>query len=69
MSETVICFDCKGNGYLGDSKQEDTQTDCPTCKSQGSIDLNTAEGLQMDSCEDIWDEIWNDLQFNMKKNI
>jgi DnaJ-class molecular chaperone len=51
MSGSVICPACKGNGYIGSSKETDTQTDCHTCKSQGSLDLNTAEGLEMDSCE------------------
>jgi hypothetical protein len=40
-----------------------------TCKNQGCLDLNTAEDLEMDSSGDVWDEIWSDLQFNMKKNI
>jgi hypothetical protein len=69
MSGSVICPACKGNGYIGSSKETDTQTDCHTCKNQGCLDLNTAEDLEMDSCSDVWDEIWSDLQFNMKKNI
>jgi hypothetical protein len=59
MSGSVICPACKGNGYIGSSKET----------NQGCLDLNTAEDLEMDSCSDVWDEIWSDLQFNMKKNI
>jgi DnaJ-class molecular chaperone len=66
MSGSVICPDCKGNGYIGNSKETDTQTDCHTCKSQGSLDLNTAEDLEMDSSGDVWDEIWSDLQFKVR---
>ena len=69
MSGSVICPACKGNGYIGSSKEVDTQTDCHVCKNQGCLDLNTAEDLEIDSCNDVWDEIWSDLQFNMKKNI
>jgi hypothetical protein len=61
MSGSVICPVCRGNGYIGSSKETDTQADCHVCKNQGCLDLNTAENLEMDSC--------SDLQFNMKKNI
>jgi hypothetical protein len=50
MSGSVICPACKGNGYIGSSKETDTQTDCHVCKNQGCLDLNTAEDLEMDSC-------------------
>jgi DnaJ-class molecular chaperone len=50
MTNTVICPKCNGNGYLGSSKEEDQQTDCITCKSQGEI-LITDE------------TIWSTLQF------
>jgi hypothetical protein len=30
MSGSVICPACKGNGYIGSSKETDTQTDCHT---------------------------------------
>jgi hypothetical protein len=32
MSGSVICPACKGNGYIGSSKETDTQTDCHVCK-------------------------------------
>jgi DnaJ-class molecular chaperone len=66
MSGSVICPACKGNGYIGSSKETDTQTDCHTCKSQGCLDLNTAEDLETYSSGDVWDEIWSDLQFKVR---
>ena len=66
MSGSVICPDCKGNGYIGSSKQEDTQIDCHTCKSQGCLDLNTTENIATYSSGDVWDEIWSDLQFKVR---
>jgi DnaJ-class molecular chaperone len=66
MSGSVICPACKGNGYIGSSKETDTQTDCHTCKSQGCLDLNTAENIETYSSGDVWDEIWSDLQFKVR---
>jgi hypothetical protein len=34
MSGTIICPNCNGNGYVGNSKKEDQQDDCITCKNQ-----------------------------------
>jgi DnaJ-class molecular chaperone len=51
MSGTVICPDCKGNGYMGDSKQECKQQNCNNCKNQGEIPITD-------------DMIWETLQFN-----
>ena len=31
MSGSVICPACKGNGYIGSSKETDTQADCHVC--------------------------------------
>ena len=50
MSGTVICPDCKGNGYVGDSKNEDKQQDCTNCKNQGEVAITD-------------DMIWETLQF------
>jgi len=50
MSGTVICPDCKGNGYVGDSKNEDKQKDCTNCKNQGEVVITD-------------DMIWETLQF------
>lgn len=50
MSGTVICPDCKGNGYLGDSKDEHKQQDCSNCKNQGELPITD-------------DMIWATLQF------
>ena len=52
MSGCVICPECKGNGYLGNSKQECEQKDCNNCKNQGEIPITD-------------DMIWNTLQFNI----
>jgi uncharacterized Zn finger protein (UPF0148 family) len=30
MSGTIICPNCNGNGYVGNSKEEDQQDDCIT---------------------------------------
>ena len=51
MSGCVICPECKGNGYLGDSKKECEQKDCSNCKNQGEIPITD-------------DMIWETLQFN-----
>jgi len=52
MSGCVICPECKGNGYLGNSKQECEQKDCNNCKNQGEIPITD-------------DMIWDTLQFNI----
>jgi DnaJ-class molecular chaperone len=39
MSGTIICPNCNGNGYVGNSKEENQQDDCITCKNQGKIAL------------------------------
>jgi len=50
MDGYIICSKCNGNGYLGNSKEPNQQTDCKECKNQGEI-LITEE------------KIWNELQF------
>ena len=35
----IICPKCGGNGYLGGSRDADTQTDCDYCNSQGEVDI------------------------------
>ena len=35
----IICPKCGGNGYLGGSRDTDTQTDCDYCDSQGEVDI------------------------------
>jgi hypothetical protein len=54
MSGTIICPNCNGNGYVGNSKKEDQQDDCITCKNQGEIALTD-------------ETIWNTLQFITRK--
>jgi hypothetical protein len=61
MSGSVICPACKGNGYIGSSKESRYSNRLSyVCKNQGCLDLNTAEDLEMDSSGDVWDEIWSD---------
>jgi len=50
MSGMIVCPECKGNGYLGDSKDEHKQQDCTNCKNQGEVMITD-------------DMIWNTLQF------
>jgi DnaJ-class molecular chaperone len=54
MSGKIICPNCNGNGYVGNSKKEDQQDDCITCKNQGEIALTD-------------ETIWNTLQFITRK--
>jgi len=39
MSGKIICPDCNGNGYLGSSKEPDSQRDCTECNNQGEIEI------------------------------
>jgi len=52
MSNTVICPECKGNGYIGNSKDESQQNNCTQCNSQGEIIITDTT-------------IWSTLQFNI----
>ena len=54
MSGTIICPNCNGNGYVGNSKKENQKDDCITCKNQGEIALTD-------------ETIWNTLQFITRK--
>jgi DnaJ-class molecular chaperone len=66
MSGTIICPNCNGNGYVGNSKEENQQDDCITCKNQGKIAL-TDETI-WNTLQFITDEtIWNTLQFITRK--
>ena len=35
----IICPKCHGNGYLGGSRDTDTQTDCDYCNNQGEVEI------------------------------
>ena len=35
----IICPKCSGNGYLGGSRDTDTQTDCDYCNNQGEVEI------------------------------
>ena len=39
MTEKIVCPKCRGNGYLGGSRDTDTQTDCDYCNNQGEVDI------------------------------
>ena len=56
MSNTKICPDCNGNGYIGNSRVIDEQKDCDTCMNQGLIMVD----LQ-------WEHLWNTAQFQTEK--
>ena len=35
----IICPQCHGTGYLGGSRDTDTQTDCDYCNNQGEVEI------------------------------
>jgi DnaJ-class molecular chaperone len=39
MSGKMICPDCNGNGYIGNSREADLQKDCKKCDNQGEIEI------------------------------
>jgi DnaJ-class molecular chaperone len=54
MTGFMICPNCNGNGYVGNTKDEKKQDDCITCQNQGEIEITD-------------DTIWNTLQFITRK--
>tara|TARA_R110000824_G_scaffold142459_1_gene309529 strand:+ start:58 stop:225 length:168 start_codon:yes stop_codon:yes gene_type:complete len=54
MTGSIICPNCNGNGYVGNTKDEKQQDDCITCQNQGEIKITD-------------DTIWNTLQFITRK--